>query len=144
MLPLVAMAGLFATWIVWPYGFWAITHWGDPSGGELVVYNNDQNEQVVVRVHTAEGPVDWLLRPNQIETLLNQDHPIPGPIELLDPTTCEVLARAELPRGPGLFGVTGRGSTPEGVDTGWTLSVDVADPSDQVGIDPNFTACVAR
>jgi hypothetical protein len=112
-----------------------------PSDWTLFVSNSHALDRVVVRVQTADGPRDWLFEPSEEEVLLHQDARVPGPMELLDPSTCEVLTRTDLPRNGSPIAVISRGVTGEGP---WEINVDASSPQGAAGIAPNFDRCVNR
>jgi hypothetical protein len=112
-----------------------------PSDWTLFVSNSHGLDRVVVRVQTADGPKDWLFEPSEDEVLLHRDTRVPGPMELLDPSTCEVLARTDLPRSGSPIAVISRGVTGEGP---WEINMDASSPQGAPGIDPNFDGCVDR
>jgi hypothetical protein len=96
---------------------------------------------VVVRVRTTDGPMDWSMASRQSEILFNQERAVDGPIQLLDPTTCTVLATSALPQQRGPIAVLSRGVTGEGA---WEIVMDVSGPSGDLAFAPNFDGCTGR
>ena len=106
---------------------------------------------MILRIHGAEGGRAWL---NPDSTVPNSDGGVvldlqprsAGSIELIDPTTCATVARADLPQtGPGVlvtywqtYGADNAG------DLRWELQADVdtmlEEPSPAI---PSTTQCLA-
>jgi hypothetical protein len=114
---------------------------GPPPRWTLTVYNNDSQDSAVVRINTPTGPADWLLRPQQIDTLIDEEHPIEGSIEILDPMTCERLAREEFSRERRLLILLDQGMSGDGP---WQIHINAMDPEEGEGISPDFFGCEGR
>jgi hypothetical protein len=111
---------------------------GSPERWTLTVYNDHIHDPIVVRVHTARGVGDWLLQPQQVDTLIVGDSQMAGLIEVLDPTTCERLVQREFAPEPSLYVRLDRGMDGEGA---WFLRLSPFDPDDADGMPPNFAGC---
>lgn len=72
----------------------------------VTVYNNSR-ESIGVRLLVGDESQTWLLGPDQQDVLAQARSPRAATLQVFDPATCEVLAREELPEGPGVAVLVG-------------------------------------
>lgn len=101
----------------------------------ITVYNNS-TEPIGVRLLLDDDSQTWLFRPDQQDALAQARSPRAATLELVDPATCEVLAREELPEGPGVVVVVGMDFS-----GGWYIDAGNDTAFEQTVLEPNFEAC---
>lgn len=104
----------------------------------VAVYNNDIDEPIGVRVRLEGEQRDWILAPQQIDTLVQASARHAATLELFDPSDCSVLVSEELPDGPGVLALAHQGVTGDGP---WQIDAGIETGIKGSVLDPNFDGC---
>jgi len=104
----------------------------------VVVYNNDMDKSIGVRLRMPAEEHAWILEPQQLDTLVEDSARHSVTIELFDPADCAVLAREELPDGPGLLVLAHQGVTGDGP---WQIDAGIETGAGGGVLEPNFDGC---
>lgn len=120
----------------------AVAACGPSADWTLDAYNPQADTDVGVRLRTEDTAHEWILRPDQQGTLWRSRSVVHGTLELFDPESCELLASADIPDGPAVLAILGKGVTGDGP---WEISIEADDPSEGGGaVPPEANLCQER
>lgn len=103
----------------------------------VTVYNNSL-DPIGVRLLTGNESQTWVFDGDQQDTLAQAGSPQDATLELFDPASCDLLAREELPKGPGVVVVLGKHFAS---DAGWYIDAGNDSAFEANVLPPNFNGC---